>query len=128
MPWNPQNTWTEGNFYPENALAFDTLTVATTATMSDVGVQRDTDGSHPGYLERGAAVDALAPTGALSVMQGWDDCGPNHLEVHFTSSAARDAYATALAAASSPKDVAAVVQNYRDHAVGGFWGSLEVAP
>ncbi len=127
MPWNPWNTWTEGNFYPETCSGVDSLSVAVATTASDAGAQRDRDGSHPGLMEQGLSADGLTSTG-FQASQSFEDNGPNHLEVHFTSSAARDAYATALAGASTAKDVASVVQNFRDHAVGGFWGSLEVAP
>lgn len=129
--WNP-NYWTAGTFYPENGAAQDRLTVAVAAPLSDVGRQTEADGAHPRLMESNSVgKDELRATGfaglPVSGAGNWEDRGVNHLEVHFTTAAARNAYASALADAVNPAAVEAVVKNYRDHAVGGFWGTVEVA-
>ena len=127
---NPPHTWTAGNFYPDSGGAVESMTVYTTAVMFEVGAQRDTPGTRPGLLERAAATDAIEVTGYNTPTADaavYDDSSTYHLEAHFTTTAARDAYAAELAATSTPAQAAAVVQNYRDHIVGGYWGTLGVA-
>lgn len=57
----------------------------------------------------------------------FDDAGPEHVPIHFTTAAARDAFASALDTATSTGGRNVVVQNYLDHAVGGYWGTVGVA-
>ena len=53
----------------------------------------------------------------------YEDADSTALEVHFTTTAARDAYAAALAGASTSAQKRAVLKNYKDSAYGGFWGT-----
>ena len=57
----------------------------------------------------------------------WDDCGPEHIPVHFTSAAARDAFAAAVDSAATPTAREAIIKNYLNHAVGGYWGAVSTA-
>ena len=129
--WNPLY-WQQGNFYPENGAGVESMALTKTTPLFDTGGARDTNNSFPGFVERGVGVDSLSTasynTPTISNATNYDDDSLNHLEVHFSTNAVRDAYTAALASASTPAAVAAVVQNYRDHAVGGFWGTLGVAP
>lgn len=130
-PWQPQY-WVQGNFNWVDSFADDRLYVSYAFTMTDSGRQSERDGSHPLFYDSNVAAERLTVAGFNAPSEAgasvWDDSGPNHLEVHFSSQAISEAYATALAAAATPDDVAAVVKNYRDHAVGGYWGTLGVVP
>lgn len=122
----------EGNFYPENGVGSDSLAITATKPLYDSGTQRDTDRSHPSLVEGdNSGADTLVATGfvttSISGADNWEDGGVNHLEVHFTTAAARNAYAAAVLNADTLEAKAAVAQHYRDNAVGGYWGTIGVA-
>ena len=132
MPWNPWSTFASGNFWPESSEGDDSLSVAVTGAMFDAGAGRDTNNSFPVYIERSVGFDALVASMYTTYIRSdgsvwWEDDGPYHLEVHFTTVAARDAYMQDMIDATTPAAKAAVVQLYRDNAVGGYWGTVGVA-
>lgn len=128
--WNPKY-WTAGNFYPDGGSAVESLAITATKPLFDAGSQRDTPGSKPGLVERSVGVDSADVAEFVTTSIGgadmWEDGGVNHLEVHFTTVDARNAYAQAVLNAPTDAAKAAVAQQYRDSAVGGYWGTVGVA-
>ena len=130
--WSPKY-WKEGNFL-EGAYGQDSMVIAVAAPLSEVGSVADVTGSRPGLIDRSTASDALSTgkftTTSIAGASDWEleNSGPYLLPAHFTTTAARDAYAAALAGALTSAETAAVIQNYRDHVVGGYWGSIGAAP
>ena len=58
--------------------------------------------------------------------QTWEDSTPgqDYTPIHFTTTAARDAYAAELATAQPGVEHETVIDRYRDHAYGGYWGTV----
>lgn len=120
LPWD--------NPYIDAGWCADSMTVAVTATCADTGTASTTPHTKPVIVQFGFGVDNLRvgqfeTSGATQ----WEHVS-SLLHTHFTSADARDAFATAFAAAETDAERNAIIKSWKDITVGGNWGTVAVAP